>query len=176
MKSGGALAWRSRTKDWRTSSLAGARGRLWSPRSIRGRRPSVRHNDGCNVCRHWAATPESGLVIRRRRRRGPDRAEVAGRRGSPPRADSGSALARNWRSRDAARVPQAGHRPAGGARSRGGQAARILGRRRDWSAGRNDPQANRTESRRRRARTGSTARDSRAAALAGDGWRGMCRR
>jgi hypothetical protein len=32
-------------------------------------------------------------------------AEVAGRRGSPPRADSGSALARNWRSRDAARVP-----------------------------------------------------------------------
>jgi hypothetical protein len=67
--------------------------------------------------------------------------------GAPPRADSGSALARNWQSRDAARVPQAGQRPAEGARSRGGQAARILERWRDRSAGRYDPQANGSGSR-----------------------------
>jgi hypothetical protein len=108
------LAWRSRTKYWRTSSLAGAGGRLWSPRSIRARSAAVGHDDSCNISYDLAD------IGRQHRSPGVSRAEVAGRRGSPPRAGGGSALARNRRSRGAARVPQAGHRPAEGARSRGG--------------------------------------------------------
>ena len=77
MKSSGDWAWRSRTKCWWTSSLAGARGRLFSPRSISGRRPSVRHN----VSRQ--GHPSGGNAEAS--------AEAAGRRGCPPRAGAGSA-------------------------------------------------------------------------------------
>ncbi len=143
MKADGAWAWRSRTKCWRTSSVAGARGLLLSPRSIPARSASVRHNascqTGCHVGRqHRSPGLTSCLALAgggqdgRRWRAAAGAPEGRGRERS-----EGTGHAQRQGSEGAA--SPAPERP----QPRGAQRPAYLGRRRDRSAGRYRPASER---------------------------------